>query len=83
MTVPAGFTTHVYDRVRDTASPDGTRLVGPTPARLPVGIDFASRPFGEPMIIRIAAAYAAATKHRDPPADFKALPGEEVRHGSK
>ncbi len=35
ITVPAGFTTHVYDRVVDAASPDGTRLVGPTPASYP------------------------------------------------
>ena len=37
ITVPAGFTTEVWDRVRDGA---GTRLVGPIPARLPVGVDF-------------------------------------------
>jgi amidase len=70
MTVPAGFTTHVYDRVRDAASPGGTRLVGPTAARLPVGIDFAGRPFSEPLLLRIAAAYEASTTHRVPPAEF-------------
>lgn len=41
MTVPAGFTTKVYDRVLDPTSPDGTRLVGVTQAKLPTGIDFA------------------------------------------
>jgi amidase len=73
ITVPAGFTTKVYDRVPDASSPDGTRLTGPTPARLPVGIDFTGRPFAEPMILRIAAAYTAATKHRSPPPAFGPL----------
>lgn len=90
ITVPAGFTTEVYDRVRDPAAPipanvsassDGTppeptRLVGPVPAKLPVGIDFAARPFGEPVLLRIAAAYEAATHHRTAPANFGPLKGE-------
>jgi amidase len=76
ITVPAGFTSKVYDRVPDPASPDGTRMVGPTPARLPVGIDFTGRPFAEPVILRIAAAYTAATKHRSPPPAFGPLNGE-------
>jgi amidase len=74
MSVPAGFTTAVYDRVRDSSAPGGTKLVGPTPARLPVGIDFAGRPFSEPLLIRIAAAYTAATHHRSPPPEFGPLP---------
>jgi Asp-tRNA(Asn)/Glu-tRNA(Gln) amidotransferase A subunit family amidase len=73
MTVPAGFTAQVYDRVVDRSSPDGTRLVGPTPAKLPVGIDFAGRPFDEPTLFKIASAYEAATKHRSPPPDFGPL----------
>jgi Asp-tRNA(Asn)/Glu-tRNA(Gln) amidotransferase A subunit family amidase len=58
ITVPAGFTTNVYDAVRDPSLPPppappegsggyggngprvGVRMVGPTPAKLPVGIDF-------------------------------------------
>jgi len=74
ITVPAGFTTHVYDRVADPTSPDGTRLVGPTPATLPVGVDFAGRPFDEPTLLKIASAYTKATKHRLPPPDFGSLP---------
>jgi Asp-tRNA(Asn)/Glu-tRNA(Gln) amidotransferase A subunit family amidase len=74
ITVPAGFTTHVYDRVPDSSSPDGTRLVGPTPAKLPVGVDFAGRPFDEPLLFKIASAYTAATKHRMPPPEFGPLP---------
>lgn len=91
ITVPAGFTTIVYDRVRDAGAPiradggpgggdgattDGTHVVGPTPAELPVGIDFVARPFGEPTLLRIASAFEAATKHRRPPRDFGPLPGE-------
>ena len=73
MTVPAGFTTNVWDRVREG---NETRLVGPIPARLPVGVDFIARPFGEPTLFRIAAAYEAATKNRRPPEDFGPLAGE-------
>lgn len=71
ITVPAGFTTSVWDR-----EPAGneTRLVGPIPARLPVGVDFIARPFGEPLLFRIAGAYEAATKNRRPPEDFGPLP---------
>jgi Asp-tRNA(Asn)/Glu-tRNA(Gln) amidotransferase A subunit family amidase len=90
ITVPAGFTTVVYDRVRDAGAPiradggaggdgataEGTHVVGPTPAQLPVGIDFVAPPFGEPTLLRIASAFEAATKHRRPPRAFGPLPGE-------
>jgi Asp-tRNA(Asn)/Glu-tRNA(Gln) amidotransferase A subunit family amidase len=69
--VPAGFTTAVWDRER---AGNETRLVGPVAATLPVGVDFIARPFGEPLLFRIAAAYEAATKHRRPPAGFGPLP---------
>jgi amidase len=74
LSVPAGFTTHVFDRVRDAAAPGGTRLAGPVPARLPVGVMFFGRPFSEPTLLRIASAYEAATKHRVPPPDFGPVP---------
>jgi amidase len=70
LSVPAGFTTQVFDRVRDAAAPGGTRLAEPVPAKLPVGIMFFGRPFSEPTLLRIASAYEAATKHRIPPPDF-------------
>ncbi len=88
MTVPAGFTTEVYDRVVDpdkprvpTTGPGATpgetepasKLVGPIPAQLPVGVDFLARPFDEPTMLTVAAAYQAATKHRSPPPDFGPL----------
>jgi amidase len=63
----------VYDRVRDTSMPDGTRLVGPVAAKLPVGIDFLGPPFSEPVLLRVASAYEAATRHRVPPPAFGPL----------
>ena len=74
LSVPAGFTTLVFDRVRDPAARDGTRLVGPIPAKLPLGIMFFGRPFSEPTLLKIASAYEAATKHRIPPPDFGPVP---------
>ena len=71
ITVPAGFTTNVWDRVADGGD---TRLVGPVAAALPVGVDFIARPFDEPLLFRIASAYEAATTHRKPPPDFGAIP---------
>ena len=68
--VPAGFTTKVYDRIRDSSAPGGTRLTDPTPAKLPLSVMFFGRPFGEPMLFRIASAYEQATHHREPPAGF-------------
>jgi len=68
LSVPAGFTTVVYDRNAAGA------LVGPVPARLPVGISFLGRPFEEPVLFRVAAAYEAFTRHRTPPPQFGPLP---------
>jgi amidase len=75
--VPAGFTKEVYDRavVRGAdSSKSAGELVGPTATELPVSIDFLGRPFSEPLLIRIAAAYERATHHRRPPPDFIDLP---------
>jgi Asp-tRNA(Asn)/Glu-tRNA(Gln) amidotransferase A subunit family amidase len=74
MTVPAGFTTEVWDRVR--AADGGTRLDGPVEARLPVGVDLIARPFDEAMLFRAGAAYEAATRHRRPPPEFGPLAEE-------
>jgi Asp-tRNA(Asn)/Glu-tRNA(Gln) amidotransferase A subunit family amidase len=98
ITVPAGFTTEVYDLIRDPTAPltpesawgsgggggggdrlpgdDRTRLVGPIKAQLPVGMDIVGRPFDEPLLLKIAAAYTAATAHRKPPPAFGPLKGE-------
>ncbi len=74
ITVPAGFTTEVWDREREADG--GTRLVGPIRAALPVGVDFIARPFAEALLFRIASAYEAATRHRRPPPDFGPTPDE-------
>jgi amidase len=95
ITVPAGFTTEVWDRKKDPNAPETTApargaaaadgeggggattptiLVGPVPAKMPVGVDFLGRPFSEPVLLRIAAAYEKATHHRMMPPDFAALP---------
>lgn len=74
ITVPAGFTTEIWDRVRDGNG--GTRLAGPLKAGLPVGVDFIARPFDEAMLFRIASAFEAATRHRKPPPDFAPVAGE-------
>ena len=84
ITVPAGFTTQVWDRVLDPKTPMPTgesedtsklhmTLVGPVDAKLPVGMDLMGRPFSEPVLLKIAAAYSAATKHRMAPPDFGAI----------
>jgi Asp-tRNA(Asn)/Glu-tRNA(Gln) amidotransferase A subunit family amidase len=73
ITVPAGFTSEVWDRERD--GQNGTQLVGPVPAQLPVGVDLIAAPFNETLLIRIAAAYEAATRHRRPPPEFGPVPG--------
>jgi hypothetical protein len=74
--VPAGFTRIVYDRVPDPADPNGSKLVGPTPAQLPVGMEFVGRPFAEAKLFEIASAYERFMRHRRPPASFGRLPGE-------
>jgi amidase len=79
ITVPAGFTTEVWDRERDPTAAKGpngqpgTRLVGPVAVKVPVGIDFVARPFAEPTLFKIASAYEAATRHRAPPPAFGPL----------
>lgn len=73
--VPAGFTRVVYDRVPDPSDPNGSRLAE-TAAQLPVAMEFVARPFAEAKLFEIASAYERFTRHRRPPAGFRALPGE-------
>jgi amidase len=77
--VPAGFASRVYDRAV-VRGPDGSQRAGeflpPKAVELPVSIDFLGRAFSEPLLIRIAAGYEAATKNRKPPKDFGPVAGE-------
>ena len=77
--VPAGFTREVYDRAIVVGA-DGGKTAGDLlpakPVALPISIDVLGRRFSEPVIIRIAAAYEQATRHRRPPPAFPPLPGE-------
>jgi amidase len=76
--VPAGFAKQVYDRAV-VKGPDGSKRAGdflaPKNVELPVSIDFLGRAFSEPLLIRIAAGYEAATKNRK---GFRALGGGAV-----
>jgi len=74
--VPAGFTKEIYDRVANAKDPNGSILVGPTPAELPVNMEFLGHPFDEVNLFEIASAYEAGTKHRRPPKGFGPLKGE-------
>lgn len=82
--VPAGFTREVYDRAVVRGN-DGSKragdLVGPKAVALPVSIDFLGRTFSEPVLIRIAAAYERATRHRRPPKDFTQQPPTMTQRG--
>jgi amidase len=77
--VPAGFVSEVYDRLvlqgRDGSKAPGY-LLPRKHVELPVSMDFLGRAFSEPVLIRIAAGYEAATHHRRPPPDFGPLAGE-------
>jgi amidase len=79
--IPAGYITTVYDPVF-ALSPDGKRYVSvasdtPTPIPapgLPFSLVFRAEPGKEDILLKIAAAYEAASKHRVPPPAFGPLP---------
>jgi Asp-tRNA(Asn)/Glu-tRNA(Gln) amidotransferase A subunit family amidase len=78
--IPAGYVTTVYDLVF-ALSPDGKRYVSvpsdtPTilpPPGLPFSLVFRAEPGKEDVMLRIAAAYEAASKRRIAPPAFGAL----------
>lgn len=76
ITVPAGFNRVVYEpRFRLNAARTGYETVTTeTPTTLdvalPVGISFWAGAGEEMSVLRVAAAYEAATRHRKPPAGF-------------
>jgi amidase len=81
--VPAGYVTTVYDPVF-RLSPDGKRYVPapsdtPTtlpPPGLPFSLVFRAEPGREDVVLRIAAAYEAASRRRTPPPAFGLLQGQ-------
>ncbi|HUN60294.1 MAG TPA: amidase [Candidatus Binataceae bacterium] len=76
LTVPAGFTTVVYDRVRSSPSDNVGVLTGPIPVTLPFGILLQGAPWSEPLLLQVGAAFEEATHARVPPPEFPPLPGE-------
>lgn len=73
LSVPAGFTTVVYDRIRAIPEDSSGVLTGPIDAELPVNVDFVGIPFSEAKLFTIATAYEKATGHRKPPPAFGPL----------
>ncbi len=73
MTVPAGFTTTVYDRGAPATPGEPPPLLAPKSIALPVGIDFLGLPFSEGTLFEIGSAYERATHRREPPPDFGPL----------
>ena len=86
LTVPAGFNEVVYepeyvlnedkDGYDSVTGTEETRLESP----LPVGISFWAGPGDEPIILRAASAYEAATGHRVPPPDFGPVGADDGRN---
>ena len=80
--VPAGFNQVVYDP-QFVLSDDKKSYVaraGTVESKLsrplPMSIEYWAGPGDEPVMLKIASAYEAATHHRKPPAGFPALKGE-------
>jgi len=83
LVVPAGFNRVVYEPKfvlsRDTKSyqnASGTEQTLLDSPGLPVSLAFWAGPGEEAMLLKVASAYEAATRHRRPPAAFGPLPGE-------
>ena len=75
LTIPAGFTTKVYDRDANG------ELLPPKPVAMPVGLEFLGLPFTEQKLLEIGAAYEAASRERKPPPAFGPLPKESKPRG--
>jgi Asp-tRNA(Asn)/Glu-tRNA(Gln) amidotransferase A subunit family amidase len=81
--VPAGFSDTVYEPTfalnADATEYEGTPGTTPTKlaSPLPFNIGFWAGPGDETIILKVASAYEAATRHRKPPAGFGPLPSEQ------
>ena len=65
---------HVFATYKPVAGTVASKMAHP----LPVSLEFWAGPGDEPVMLKIASAYEAATHHRKPPAAFPALPGETL-----
>jgi Asp-tRNA(Asn)/Glu-tRNA(Gln) amidotransferase A subunit family amidase len=80
--VPAGYNQIVYEPQYElSADKRSYREVSGTvqsllPNPMPTSLMFWAGPGGEPVLLKIASAYEAATKHRVPPRGFGPLAGE-------
>lgn len=80
--VPAGFNDVIYepefvlsaDKKSYTAVPGKSQSKLPQP--VPFSLEFWAGPGDEPVTLKVASAYEAATQHRKPPPGFPALQGE-------
>ncbi len=77
LTVPAGFNSVIYepqyalnDKKDDYINVANETAQTTTRTPMPVGISFWAGIGEEPMLIKVASIYEAATKHRKPPAAF-------------
>jgi Asp-tRNA(Asn)/Glu-tRNA(Gln) amidotransferase A subunit family amidase len=85
---PAGFNDVIYEprfvlsddkkTYKQVAGTVESKMAHP----LPVSIEFWAGPGDEPVMLKVASAYEAATHHRKPPMSFPALPGETLVAGS-
>jgi Asp-tRNA(Asn)/Glu-tRNA(Gln) amidotransferase A subunit family amidase len=77
--VPAGFTQVVYDRTTRAPSTESLALNPPSVRRevkLPLNIEFLGKPWSEPQLLGLAAAFEKARGPRTPPPGFGPIPGE-------
>ena len=79
--VPAGFNDVIYEPafVLSDDKKSYVQAAGKSPSKLsnplPISIEYWAGPGDEPVMLKVASAYEAATHHRKPPAAFPALKG--------
>src|SRR5262245_16991054 len=80
--VPAGFNDVVYEPQfvlsddRKSYTPTAGTVASKLSHPLPFSLEYWAGPGDEPVVLKVASAYEAATQHRKPPAAFPALKGE-------
>jgi amidase len=80
--VPAGFNPVVYESQyvlsddKKSYTPTAGTVESKLPHPLPFSLEYWAGPGDEPVALKVASAYEAATHHRKPPEAFPALKGE-------